>query len=273
MLLYGEYTVMYNSPALAIPLSNFFGQWEEQSDTIDRRLLDYANWMSTHEVERFVDVEAFFKALRDGLIFKSNIPQGSGLGSSGALVAAIYDGFSKSKKNSISYGDVKDQLAELESYFHGKSSGLDPLVSFYNQPMIIQDGETSPIDNTFQEATSRFFLIDSGIPRKTAPLVQRFNTLLAQPEFEKMVLEEWVPLIHRCISKHIDNDLQALEEDLHALSSLMLRYMKDFIPPGHLELWERSLTDHQYSLKLCGAGGGGMTLGFGDPGELPHLEL
>ena len=63
---------MYNSPALAIPLRSFFGQWEK-SDIIDQRLLDYANWMAMQEAKTFIDTKAFLKAVNAGLTFYSNI--------------------------------------------------------------------------------------------------------------------------------------------------------------------------------------------------------
>ena len=68
------------------------------------------------------------KEIGDGLYFESSIPEGYGLGSSGALVAALYHRYAKngqvSSRSSTSKTDIpqlKSDLAILESWFHGTS--------------------------------------------------------------------------------------------------------------------------------------------------------
>jgi mevalonate kinase len=39
--------------------------------------------------------------------------------------------------------------------------------------------------------------------------------------------------------------------------------MKEFIPPPHIDFWQKGLEHDEYWLKLCGAGGGGMSIGYG----------
>ena len=65
------------------------------------------------------------------MYFDSSIPQGYGVGSSGALVAAIYDQYALNKITVLE-NLTKDKLVQLKqslqqwNLFHGKSSGLDP---------------------------------------------------------------------------------------------------------------------------------------------------
>ena len=75
--------------------------------------------------------------------FDSSIPQGYGVGSSGALVASIYDQYA-ADKITILENLTRDKLLNLkaifslmESFFHGKSSGLDPLNSYLSLPILI----------------------------------------------------------------------------------------------------------------------------------------
>jgi len=75
--------------------------------------------------------------LNEGLAFESNIPIGFGLGSSGALSAGVYDSFCLAKAND-NLELTKKHLAQIESYFHGSSSGTDPLVSFLQQGVYIE---------------------------------------------------------------------------------------------------------------------------------------
>jgi len=81
------------------------------------------------------------------LYFDSSIPQGYGVGSSGALVAAIYDTYAIDKIEATETLTrdkllrLKEIFSLMESFFHGKSSGLDPLNSYLSIPilMILED--------------------------------------------------------------------------------------------------------------------------------------
>jgi mevalonate kinase len=93
-----------------------------------------------------LDIEQFKQDIANGMFFDSNIPQGYGVGSSGALVAAIFERYSFSKHNpeNISKEDlknIKSVFGEMESYFHGKSSGMDPLICYMNLPILIENKE------------------------------------------------------------------------------------------------------------------------------------
>ena len=76
--------------------------------------------------------------------FDSSIPQGFGVGSSGAIVAAIYDNYSQDKiasdanMSNEEFIGLKKIFGTLESYYHGKSSGLDPLICYLNLPVLIK---------------------------------------------------------------------------------------------------------------------------------------
>src|SRR5699024_1889521 len=93
------------------------------------------------------DVEALQADIEKGLYFDSSIPQGYGIGSSGALVAAIYDKYA-TNKITILENLTRDKLnkrkaifGEMESFFHGQSSGLDPLNSYLSLPILINSKE------------------------------------------------------------------------------------------------------------------------------------
>ncbi len=78
-----------------------------------------------------------------GMYFDSSIPQGYGVGSSGALVAAIYDKYADNKITVLEnltrekLLQLKNIFSQMESFFHGKSSGLDPLNSYLSIPILI----------------------------------------------------------------------------------------------------------------------------------------
>jgi mevalonate kinase len=76
------------------------------------------------------------------MYFDSSIPQGYGVGSSGALVAAIYDRYAQDKITVLE-NLTREKLLQLKIYslkwklFSRKSSGLDPLNSYLSIPILI----------------------------------------------------------------------------------------------------------------------------------------
>src|SRR5690606_31766161 len=89
------------------------------------------------------DMEALETDIANGMYFDSSIRQGYGIGGSGALVAAIYDR-DATNKITVLENLTSDELLQLkkifgkmESFFHGKSSGLDPLNSYLSLPILI----------------------------------------------------------------------------------------------------------------------------------------
>ena len=121
--------------------------------------------------------------LSNGMYFDSTIPQGYGVGSSGALVAAFYDRYAINKftvlenltRDKILH--LKNIFSLMESFFHGKSSGLDPLNSYLSLPILIHSKdqiETTGIPLQSSNGKGAVFLIDSGESSETAPMVDIF---------------------------------------------------------------------------------------------------
>src|SRR5690625_6608275 len=81
--------------------------------------------------------------IEEGMYFDSIIPQGYGVGSSGALVAAIYERYALNKieiEQEISkeiISELKEVFSKMESFFHGTSSGIDPLICYLNLQFLI----------------------------------------------------------------------------------------------------------------------------------------
>ena len=117
ILLFGEYSVLLSSSAIAIPFRKFTGEWaypgyysdEYPMDAIQssqdlKGFLTYLKQVEeNHQLEYLFDIATFEKDLEYHLYFKSTIPIGYGLGSSGALTAAIFDRYAKIRKGQ---GDI-----------------------------------------------------------------------------------------------------------------------------------------------------------------------
>jgi mevalonate kinase len=93
VLLFGEYSVIKNSNALAMPYPLFDGHltFRSQSQGRDpelKALSSYLNRLDSQgELPFDLDLSSFEFDIGQGLVFESTIPQGYGVGSSGALCA------------------------------------------------------------------------------------------------------------------------------------------------------------------------------------------
>jgi len=77
----------------------------------------------------------------------------------------------------------------MESFFHGKSSGLDPLNSYLSLPILINSKnniESTSIPTQHIEGKGAVFLLDSGSTGETAPMVQLFMEQMKNDGFRKI---------------------------------------------------------------------------------------
>jgi len=266
LLLFGEYTVTKGSAALAIPLSLFSGTWAyPPSCETDKELLNYAEYLETlilpHSVH--IDIPLFIKTIQKGLKFNSNIPIGYGLGSSGALVAAVADCF-VSGLTHLPLNNVKDVLGVMESYFHGSSSGTDPLVSYLEKSVYIYSSVRSEIlmDFSFPDSGYQLFLIDTGMKRQTSLLVEAFNNRYDnEPDYREKI-SKLSHLNQEAINYTLNKNWNNMNDEFSKISLLQFELFELMIPSDFKQIWSEGLEGALFKLKLCGAGGGGMVLGM-----------
>jgi mevalonate kinase len=171
---------------------------------------------------------------------------------------------------------LKSFFARLESFFHGKSSGLDPMVSFLNKAVLILDNDklqTFNADFISDSGKGGVFLIDSGKPGETQPLVKHFRKMHENQNFRRVFDTYFVPLVNDSIHSYISGTTPALLENLKKLSGFQLKEFGKMIPDSVKETWQNGLESNRYYLKLCGSGGGGMMLGFTADIEQVQKEL
>ncbi len=286
ILLFGEYSVIFNSMGLSIPYSHFRGEFEfinnekytdlnfaQESNRLLRKFADHVRELvQNNELSVPFNHQAFMKDIERGLFFESTIPQGFGLGSSGALVAALYDRYADPKIKNLkkitkkNIFKLKEIFSTLESFFHGTSSGIDPLNSYFKAPLLIHSKEdirviNLPEDKNLKEGA--IFLLDSGSPRQTGPLVNYFlERTKADAAFLQSIHEQFIPATNACIMSMLKGDMTAFYQNLFLLSEYQYEFLKRMIPEPFQPLWENGLTSNEYNLKLCGSGGGGFILGF-----------
>lgn len=217
------------------------------------------------------DLEQLKKDVANGMYFDSSIPQGYGVGSSGALVAAIYDQYANDKITVLE-NLTRDKLLKLktifskmESFFHGTSSGLDPLNSYLSLPILINSKdniEPTGIPSQAVNGKGAVFLLDSGIVGETAPMVRIFMENMKNEAFQSMLKTEFIKYTDACIDDFLKGNVKSLFKNVKKLSKVVLNNFKPMIPTEFHNLWKQGLDTGDYFLKLCGSGGGGYMLGF-----------
>lgn len=277
ILLFGEYGIIEDSQGLTLPysfykgtlkFSNNFSGFEKKSN---EHLQNYAKYLADLELpENFkLDVNALQDDISKGLFFDSNIPQGYGVGSSGALVAAIFEKYSFVKRtpDHISKDELKELkkvFGKLESYFHGTSSGIDPLICYMNLPILIENRENVDKVNIpkSEQGKGAIFLIDSGMVGETGPMVQIFFEKMKTEGFRKTLKEEFIRYNNACIDAFLKKEMNPFFRNLKKLSVWAYENFKPMIPESIYNIWKKGLDTNAYYLKLCGSGGGGYILGF-----------
>jgi mevalonate kinase len=292
ILLFGEYGIIKDSKGLSIPY-NFYkgalkldGHESEEARASNASLSRFVFYLENLQKEQpelvTFDLAQLHKDIAEGMYFDSSIPQGYGVGSSGALVAAIYDQYAKDKITVLE-NLTRDKLlklkkifAQMESFFHGKSSGLDPLNSYLSIPILInspENIEATGIPAQQKAGKGAVFLLDSGIVGETAPMVNIFMENLKDQGFRKMLKNEFVKYTDACVENFLGGDIKSLFSNTKKLSKVVLNNFKPMIPEEFHSVWQKGIDSNDYYLKLCGSGGGGYILGFTEDFEKAKTAL
>jgi len=266
ILLYGEYSVVLKHRALAIPLISQGGGWDYTNGADNKTLYGWMEYLKNLSNASEYNLKLFEEDLSKGLFFKSTLPQGYGAGSSGALVAAFYSSYSKSfytKASDTRLLDLKKELGLLESYFHGSSSGTDPLVSLLNHSLLLTHNQVNKITLPSPPNNLIFFLLDCGNARKTEPLVNKFlNDIKTNQSYVSEFEKRYIPKVEQTIQCHIQGNFAELKQLWLDLSLSQPYFFSAMIPDKVKKVWYKGNEEGHTHLKLCGAGGGGYLLGL-----------
>ena len=292
ILLFGEYGIIQDSKGLSIPYNFYNGALKtdknpsEEAITSNGHLKRFVAHLKNLAVEQPTlvqfDLVTLEQDVNKGMYFDSSIPQGYGVGSSGALVAAIYDKYAQNKITVLEnltrekLLELKTIFSQMESFFHGKSSGLDPLNSYLSIPILINSKdniEATGIPTQSLDGKGAVFLIDSGIVGETAPMVNIFMENLKDQGFRNMLKTQFVKYTDSCVENFLGGDIKSLFANTKKLSKVVLSHFKPMIPEEFHAIWQKGIDTNDYYLKLCGSGGGGYILGFTEDLERAKTSL
>tara|TARA_B110000285_G_C15055164_1_gene579169 strand:- start:300 stop:1226 length:927 start_codon:yes stop_codon:yes gene_type:complete len=277
ILLFGEYGIIKDSKGLAIPYNSYQGGLKisenltNEAGESNKNLCRFHIYLANLEVDLVhFRLDEFKEDIDRGMYFDSSIPQGYGVGSSGALVAAIYDKY-VDDKITVLESLTREKLLKLkaifslmESFFHGKSSGLDPLNSYLSLPILIKSKDNVEATGipSQKEGKGAVFLLNSEIIGKTAPMINIFMNKMKNEGFRKMLDEDFAKYTDACIDDFLHGNVKSLFGNVKSLSKVVLSNFKPMIPQAFHTIWQQGIDSNAYYLKLCGSGGGGYILGF-----------
>ena len=291
ILLFGEYGIIHDSMGLSIPYNDYNGKLlfsdkpdadSEKSNENLKKFLKYLVGLDEKgQLPCALNLNKLSSDLDKGMYFDSSIPQGFGVGSSGAIVAALYDHYCDSKIDSSKdlsnekFVELKKIFGTLESYYHGRSSGLDPLICYLNLPVLIKSKEELGTVGLPESTTGKgaIFLMNTGATGKTQPLVQHFMERCKEEGFRKMLKGKFKQYNDACIDAFLNKESKPLLRNMKGLSSILLEHFKPMIPKLYHKLWQEGIDSNAYYLKLCGSGGGGFILGFTEDIEAAKSKL
>jgi len=263
VLLFGEHTVLRGSKALAMPFlqKSCYWSWEEKYE--DKSLRPFAHYLEENfpKAFRFQELK---EDIRQGLYLHSNIPNGYGLGSSGCVCVAVFYNYSTAYGKTLLKQNPKAFFAKMEAFFHGASSGTDPLIIYLEQSICLyREEQYEFVKIPDLTKNYQFFLLDTEQTRKTGPLVQRFiKKYDDQQAFKNLVDKNWSKPTDVAIGALLNNNMELLWSSFEKISHFQLTHLKDWVLPSLIPIWQNGLKNQDYLLKICGAGAGGYCLGL-----------
>ncbi len=285
ILLLGEYGILTGSAAIATPFPLFSGElclppkFENFKETefvkrSNAQLRALYNFLILSDIPiDFLNLDKLKNDIDSGLWFNSDIPQNYGIGSSGALTAALFNRYAPDKIKKLPLREIQTKMASVENYFHKTSSGIDPLVSLINKPLhFSSSGEISLIQQNIIPAFTKnkngkepgfsIFLVDSKTPIRTGGLVEWYLKEYQNRDFKHAADTVYIPAINSAVRALLSCNYSALLSGIATVSHFQKQFLTLLILPEFRKHVSHGLTTGDFYLKLCGSGGGGYMLGF-----------
>jgi mevalonate kinase len=272
IMLFGEYSIMEGSSAALIPYHKVKAYFRspykaDNPKTVysNEQLSKFTSYLKELEANGalcgIIDCTTLASEINSGLYLESTIPENYGLGSSGAFCVAVYRNYPLDS-HELPLADLRQIFARMESFFHGTSSGVDPLCIHANEPIvIIKDEYHLPgVNGLHNENMVKPFLINTGKKSNTAAYVEEFQKNMKNREFKLDFRRQYIQVVNKAVAQWLKGQME--ENTIFSLSRLQQHFFKNMIPHDFMEIWDKGIYTGMYALKLCGSGGGGMILGF-----------
>jgi mevalonate kinase len=270
ILLFGEYSVMLGSEAITLPFRKFHGSLAFPETALDMQqavwsnseLKKYSDFLTDEDsiLSDYLDIPRLQEDIQKGIFFKTTIPAEYGLGSSGAIVASLFSEYGSGRFHMLDLIALREILAVAEGYFHGTSSGTDPLSILLNSPLSFKPNHIEQFSLKPLEGILRnFYLCDTGLPAGTGNLMNTFRKKTNLAGFGKS-MELYCNATNEAVESLLSGDEKSFRRQIKLISEFQLTHFIRMIPDQFHDVWKKGLESDQYYFKLCGSGGGGYLL-------------
>lgn len=188
LVLFGEYSALYNYPVLGISLPLYTEvvikkrlHFQRNKKRVSNSSL-FLSKVLIQKISSDVDINDFFA--NNNIKINSNIIQGIGYGSSAALCTALAKAFLKHKD----INEIWKKANEAEKYFHGKALGIDTGLALSKGIKAFK-----PCENNLPEfeilQTADLYILCGAIPgmNTSKELQQKISKQIWKPEVKQII--------------------------------------------------------------------------------------
>jgi len=255
-----------STPQFNIHLKDFdlkqrfsFDEWQQQAQQIEHRFKQFEN----HALEIDAVLSSPFdlilislwvfhqhkpiQAADWSLTIQSEAPIGRGLGSSAAVIVGLLSGLFKQHKLAESKSTILEQAKQIESYQHGRSSGLDPATLIYGGLLKYQINQ--PIKPLHSQPLTGW-LIDTGSPDShTGECVQ---TVKKQHQNDSQLWQDFKNTSFEIEQAWSDQNINQLQQAIQQNHQLLCKI--GVVPRKVQQFIQKLDQELNAASKVCGAG-------------------
>ena len=217
IILFGEHSVLYGGGAIGLRLKKTYVEVKISKNNYDYIESSFYSGRIENIDDELNPIKSLYLKLKEKfkmdnsvLNIKTNIPLGSGLGSSAALAKAITEEIFKYNKKELEKKELLMWIDYSESIAHGKASGVDARICTSDKPIFFKKGKYRPLDFNFKGV---FLAIFSNMKKSTKNAV---NLIKENSSNVKNIIMK--------ISNNSDLALEAIKNgDLEKIGNLMTK--------------------------------------------------
>jgi mevalonate kinase len=272
VILFGEHAVVYDRPALAVPVTQVHVD-VEVLDSPRAGIFIHAPGIDLHaELNSLppdhpiaaVILKVLPPSFQKGaeISITSTIPVASGLGSGAAVSVALIRALSSFVNRPLSDDEVNLLAYEIEKLHHGTPSGIDNSVITYNQPVYFIKGQ--PIETFKAEKPFTIVIGDTGIPAPTKESVGAVRRLWLRDSVNLETIFDEIGQLSLIARRSIEHGKPELLGELMDQNHALLQSLTVSSP--ELDgLVEAARKAGALGAKLSGGGRGGNMIALAGP--------
>ena len=270
VIMIGEHFVVHGAEAIsaAIPIYSYSYAYESGKLEIFSKGYSYNSLKPVERTILSISKEYNIPP-KAKIVIKSDVPAGSGLGSSASILVAAASSFMRLNGIDLKPEDILKHSLEGEKEIHSKPSGIDPATCTYGGIIRFRIGEKINMLRTPEKLS--ILVVNSNRRRKTSYLIKRVARMKEERSGTFSILSKYVDLLVKDACSSIKNykldSLGFMMTANHAILSFI-----GVSTPELDRIVEILLGKGCYGAKLTGAGGGGCVIAIPSSEETKEIQ-